>query len=282
MHAAVTRSFPVLTAAFACMLMASACSVSNDQEVAMGAQDAAQINAQLPLIDDPRITGYVTEIGNAIASKTSRADLAWHFYVVNTSDVNAFALPGGYIYVNRGLIERADKLDELAGTLGHEIGHVVRRHAVEQMKKETGTSIGVSLACTLTHLCDSRASQVVINAAGSALFAKYSRGDEAEADSEAVVNVVNAGYDPRGIPELFEILIRERERSPTKLDAFFASHPLEESRITATQSAINRIAPEKLAKLVVDDSGFHAFKAELARVPAAVTGAGAGPGGEAR
>jgi predicted Zn-dependent protease len=104
--------------------------VSNDQEVAMGAQDAAQINAQLPLIDDPRITGYVAEIGNSIASRTSRADLAWHFYVVNTKDVNAFALPGGYIYVNRGLIEQADKLDELAGTLGHEIGHVVRRHAV--------------------------------------------------------------------------------------------------------------------------------------------------------
>jgi predicted Zn-dependent protease len=268
-NAAAIRNIPVIAAAFALMVVFAGCTVSNDQEVAIGAQDAAQINAQLPIIDDPEIAGYVERIGNSIASKTPRADLAWHFYVVNTSDVNAFALPGGFIYVNRGLIEQADKLDELAGAIGHEIGHVVRRHAVDQMKKQTGAQIGVSLACTLTHLCDSRASQVVISAAGSALFAKYSRADEAEADSEAVVNAVNAGYDPRGIPELFRILIRERERSPSKLDAFFASHPLEEDRITATENQIRQVDPSRLDRLVVDVSSFHTFKGALVRLPVA-------------
>ena len=93
---------------------AAACTVSDQQEVAMGEQDAAQINAQLPLLDDPRIVGYVQQLGQRIAATTPRADLAWHFYVVNTNDVNAFALPGGFIYVNRGLIEQSERLDQLA------------------------------------------------------------------------------------------------------------------------------------------------------------------------
>jgi len=248
-------------------LAIAACTVSDEQEVAIGEQDAAQINAQLPLLDDPQVTGYVQRLGQTIAAKTSRADLAWHFYVVNTNDVNAFALPGGFIYVNRGLIEQSERLDQLAGTLGHEIGHVVRRHAVEQMKKQTGANIGVSLACTLTHICQHAGAQIVINAAGSALFAKYSRHDEFEADSEAVVNVVNAGIDPRGIPELFQILIRERQRSPTRLDAFFASHPLEESRIAAARRQIEQYDSQTLGKLTADDASFHAFKQAIASLP---------------
>ena len=152
------------------LLLVMACSVSDEQEVAIGQQDAQQINAQLPLVQDERITSYVNDLGNAIAKKTRRANLDWRFYVVNTPDVNAFALPGGFIYVNRGLIERTQRLDQLAGALGHEIGHVVRRHAVEQMKKTTGANIGVTLLCTLTNVCESQTSRVVINVAGSALF----------------------------------------------------------------------------------------------------------------
>jgi len=244
------------------------CSVSDQQEVAIGEQDATEINAQLPLVSDPQITGYVEHLGQRIASGTSRADLKWHFYVVNTNDVNAFALPGGFIYVNRGLIEQTERLDQLAGTLGHEIGHVVRRHAVEQMKKQTGASIGVSLLCTLTRVCEHAGSQIVINAAGSALFARYSRHDEAQADSEAVENVVKAGIDPRGIPELFQILLRERERSPTRVDAFFASHPLEESRISATEQQIAQIDRNRLNGLADDDPSFPVFKQAVAALPA--------------
>jgi predicted Zn-dependent protease len=254
---------------FALFLAAVGCTVSDQQEVAIGEQDAEQINAQLPLLDDPRVVGYVQKLGQAIAAKTSRADLTWHFYVVNTEDVNAFALPGGFVYVNRGLIEQSQRLDQLAGTLGHEIGHVVRRHAVEQKKKQTGANIGISLACTLTKICQHTSAQVVISAAGSALFAKYSRRDESEADSEAVVNVVNAGIDPRGIPELFQILLRERERSPTRLDAFFASHPLEESRIAATEQQIAELPQPSLGRLTADDAAFHGFKDALAALPAA-------------
>jgi predicted Zn-dependent protease len=262
--------FPLLASrliALALCVAGIACTVSDEQEVAIGERDAAEINTQLPLLDDARITGYVQQLGQTIAAKTSRADLSWHFYVVNTNEVNAFALPGGFIYVNRGLIEQSERLDQLAGTLGHEIGHVVRRHAVEQMKKQTGANIGISLACTLTKICQHTGAQVVINAAGSALFAKYSRHDEFEADSEAVVNVVNAGIDPRGIPELFQILLRERQRAPTRLDVFFASHPLEESRIAAARQRIAEYGQGKLAGLTADDETFHTFKTALASLP---------------
>jgi predicted Zn-dependent protease len=256
-----------ISIAIALCIATAACTVSDEQEVAIGERDAAEINSQLPLLDDPRITGYVQQLGQAIAAKTSRSDLAWHFYVVNTNEVNAFALPGGFIYVNSGLIEQSERLDQLAGTLGHEIGHVVRRHAVEQMKKQTKANIGISLACTLTKICQHTGAQVVINAAGSALFARYSRHDEFEADSEAVVNVVNAGIDPRGIPELFQILLRERQRAPSRLDVFFASHPLEESRIAAARQQIAQYNPTKLKGLTADDDAFHAFKSALESLP---------------
>jgi beta-barrel assembly-enhancing protease len=259
------RLLPALVAG----LLASACDVSDSEERQMGDEYAQQINAQLPLVNDPRVTGYVAALGREIASKTDRASLDWKFFVVNSDAVNAFAIPGGYIYVNRGLIERANRLDQLAGVLGHEIGHVVERHSVEQMKKATGANIGISLLCTLTNVCSGTVSQVVINAAGSALFAKYSRQMEMEADSQAVVNVIDAGIHPEGIPEFFKILIAERKRNPNVLENFFASHPLEESRVERTQALIEAVGAERVRGLAQDDAGFQRFKAIVASLPPA-------------
>jgi len=95
------------------------CGISQDQELALGAADAAKVDSQLPLIHDTAITRYVATLGKSMASRTSRSDLDWHFAVVNSSEVNAFALPGGFIYVNRGAIEQADREDQLAGIMGH-------------------------------------------------------------------------------------------------------------------------------------------------------------------
>jgi len=205
---------------------AAACGVSQDQEVQLGRQNAEQINSQIPLVRDPIITNYVRDLGLSIARTTPRADLDWQFFVVNSAEVNAFALPGGFIYVNRGLIERAQDLDELAGALGHEIGHVVRRHSVQQMEKRNGANVAVGLGCQLTNLCNSDVARAAIQVGGAALFARYSRTDEAEADSEAVLNVIAAGLDPHGIPALFRRLIEERRTAPLRIAAFFASHPL--------------------------------------------------------
>src|ERR687896_2092921 len=172
-----------------------ACEVSEDQEVALGRQYAEQVEAQLPLVRDADINAYIAQLGGRIARGTTRADLQWHFRVVDAREINAFALPGGFVYLNRGLIERADRLDELAGVLGHEIGHVVLRHSVEQMEKATKTNVGIAVVCTLTGWCDGGAAQVAINVAGSAWFAHHSRQDEAAADSDAVFSVARAGID---------------------------------------------------------------------------------------
>jgi predicted Zn-dependent protease len=250
-------------------LAASACGVSEDQEVALGRRNAEEINAHLPLVRDAAVTAYVDSLGMAIARTTPRAELQWRFFVVNSPQVNAFALPGGFVYVNRGLIERAERLDELAGALGHEIGHVVRRHSVRQLEKQRGANVAVALGCTLTRLCEGDVARTAIQVGGAALFARYSREDEAEADSEAVVNVVRAGIDPRGIPSLFERLLEERRTSPMRIEAFFASHPMEEDRIRATRREIAALDPARLDGLRRNDEAYQRFKARLASLPPA-------------
>ena len=257
----------VAVAGFLVTLLA-ACSISDEQEVAFGRENAQKINEALPLVTDPRATAYLTELGRAIASRTSRADLEWHFAIVNSDEVNAFALPGGYIYVNRGLVERADRLEHPAGVLGQEIGHVVERHAVEQMKKTTGANVVVTLICAVTSLCESGLSQVAINVAGTAILARYSRADEIEADSQAVVMVVNAGIHPSGVPEFFETLLRERRRNPSMFDTFLASHPVEESRVDNTQRLTAAYDVGRLDVLVSDDPRYQDFRAVLQALPA--------------
>jgi predicted Zn-dependent protease len=239
------------------------CEISQDQEVELGRRYAEQVAAQLPLVRDPAINAYVGELGGRIARHTSRADLAWQFAVVDAREVNAFALPGGFIYVNRGLIERADRMDELAGVLGHEIGHVVLRHSVKQMEKATKTNVGIAIVCTLTGWCEGGAAQVAINVAGSAWFAHHSRQDEAAADSDAVSTVIRAGIDPSGIPRFFETLLQERRASPGPLETWFRTHPLEESRVDRTRALVRGLPAETLRGLVDDGPDFHVFKQRL-------------------
>jgi beta-barrel assembly-enhancing protease len=244
-----------------------ACGISQQQEVQMGQEYAQQINAQLPIIQDPELNRYINVLGDSIAGLTSRRDLDWHFYIVDSKEVNAFAVPGGYVYVNRGLIERADKMDEVAGVLGHEIGHVVRRHTVKQMEKEQGANVGITLACVLTGVCNSGVANAAINVAGGALFARFSRQDEAEADQEGFKNVVAAGISPEGMVTMFQKLLEERKTKPAGVDAWFLTHPLEEDRITAIQADINKLPPSKLASLGTDTRNFHIFKARLQSLP---------------
>jgi predicted Zn-dependent protease len=251
------------------MLLAaiSACTISDDEEIALGDKNAIYVNAHLPIVDDPQIVVYLNQLGNQIASRTARANLRWHFYLVNSSEINAFALPGGHVYVNRGLIEQTDRLDELAGTLGHEIGHVVERHSVKQMQHSRYTNIWVAIFCSVTNACDNGLTQIVINVGSSAYMARYSRIDEAEADSEAVENVLHAGIDPRGIPSLFEKLLRERENQPVRVEQWFSDHPLEETRIAATRRAISRLLPVQPKSLIQDSKDFQLFRARVANLP---------------
>jgi predicted Zn-dependent protease len=245
------------------------CAISTQQEVQMGTEYSQQINAQLPIVNDPEVRRYINVLGDSIARLADDRSLNWEFYVVNSNEVNAFAVPGGYVYVNRGLIERAQRMDQLAGVLGHEIGHVIKRHSVKQMEQAQGANVGVTLACVLTGVCNNQAAAAAINVGGTALFAKFSRDDEAEADAEGVKNTVRAGIDPRGIPEMFRILLDERQRSPSTVDAWFATHPLEEDRIKATDAQIAKIDPAILNSLTKDSQSFQAFKQRVRSLPAA-------------
>ncbi len=233
----------------------------------MGASYATQIDTQLPLVRDPEVVRYVKVLGDSLARVTDTRNLEWHFTVVDSKEVNAFAVPGGWIYVNRGLIERARSMDQVAGVIGHEIGHITRRHSVQQMEKAQGANIGAALLCTLTNVCSSGVAQAAINIGSSALFAKFSRADEAQADEEGVRTTIKARIDPNGIPEMFRILLDERKANPTAVDAFFASHPMEESRIETTQAQIAAIPQGELRGLTKDTPAFQAFRRRLLSLP---------------
>jgi beta-barrel assembly-enhancing protease len=248
------------------------CGVSTQQEIEMGQQYSQQINAQLPIISDPEANRYINLLGDSIAKLTSRTDIQdWKFYIVDSKEVNAFAVPGGFVYVNRGLIERTQRMDQLAGVLGHEIGHVVMRHSIKQMQQQQGANIGVTLACILTRICDNQAGQAAIQVGGTALFAKFSRGDEAEADAEGIKNVVRAGISPNGIPEMFEILIAGRQSNPSAVEGWFSTHPLEEDRVAATRAQIAQISPSILRTLSTDSQRYQAFKQRIRALPPSPT-----------
>jgi predicted Zn-dependent protease len=247
----------------------AACSVSQQQEVQVGAQQSQQVNAQLPIINDPAINRYLNILGDSIAHVTSRADLDWHFYMVNTNDFNAFALPGGYIYVNRGVAERSDAMDQFASVIAHEIGHVVLRHSVKQMEQMQGANVGATLLCVLTSVCNSGVAQAGINVGAQAVFAKFSRDDEAQADAAGVDELVRAGINPNGMPQMFDKLLAERKVRPSGLDTWFTDHPLEEDRIQASRDQISRINATIIRTLTSNTAAFNDFKARVRALPPA-------------
>jgi len=259
--------FRAVALAPALALAVAACAVSQQQEVELGANYASQIERLLPLVRDPEVARYINVLGDSLARVSDERNLDWHFFVVDSREVNAFAVPGGYIYVNRGLIERAQSLDQVAGVLGHEIGHVTKRHSIKQMQKAQGANVGVTLGCILTRVCESGLGQAAVQVTAAGVFAKFSRDDEAEADVEGVKTVIRAGIDPQGIPEMFRILLAERKEKPDAVDAWFITHPLEEDRITTTQRLIGQYPAEQLRGLAKDTPNFQAFKQRLASLP---------------
>lgn len=266
------RIAPAVGAALLVAGCASAGAVSTQQEVQLGAQEAQQVDAQLPMLNDAEIDQYVNTLGNEIASRTSRSDLQWHFAVVNTSDVNAFALPGGYVYVNRGVLERASNASELAGVLGHEIEHVVRRHSVKQMAQMQNANIGVALGCVLARVCDSPAAQAAINVAGGAYFAKNSRADEVQADEGGFQNVLRAGMNPTGMLTFFQKLLQEEQSKgggSGGVSAWFADHPGTSDRIADIQGMLAKVPQSQLASLTTDTPAYDRIHQRVLALPPA-------------
>lgn len=262
-----TRPLRGLAAALA-VACTTSCLASTQQEVDLGNEYAAQVAQQLPLIRDPEVARYVTLLGDSIARVSDDRSLRWSFNVVDQMDINAFAVPGGHIYVYRGLIDKTANMSELAGVIGHEIAHVTRRHSMLQMRDQQRANVGVTVGCILApQVCNSGLGSAAINIGGGAAFAKFSRDDEAEADESGVTFVTRAGIDPRGMPSMFRTLIAVRKTNPGAVDNFFASHPVEESRVQKTEAAIARINPVVLKSLTRDSRAFQAFKSRLSSLP---------------
>lgn len=257
------RALPVLAVA-----LLGGCLASTQQEVQLGQSYAAQINRQLPLITDPEVNRYLSVLGDSLAAVADDRNLDWHFYIVDSPEINAFAVPGGFIYVNRGLIERSATMSELAGVLGHEIGHVTNRHSMKQMRKGTVANIGITAGCILLpSACQTPGADVLINAGGALAFSKFSRDDERQADETGIAVTVRAGIDPRGIPAMFRTLEAESKTRPGALTGFLSSHPMPADRIDDTQRMIGEINPAILGTLTKDTENFQRFKRRLASLP---------------
>jgi predicted Zn-dependent protease len=221
--------------------------MSEAQEIELGRQAAAEVERTQPLLDDTVVNAYIKGLGLHLVEYCGRPNIEYHFKVIDTPEVNAFALPGGFVYVNRGLIEKAGNESELAGVLAHEIGHVVGRHSVEQVKRAQLTGLGLGVldmilggrgtAASIANM----ASQMVASGA----FMKYSRDAEREADRLGARNLYDAGFDPRGMVTFFQKLDAMRKREPNVIEAFFSTHPSPDERVKNVSDLIRSFPPKE-------------------------------------
>jgi predicted Zn-dependent protease len=242
--------------------------VSEQREKELGDQIAANVNARVPLVHDAPLVLYVNDLGRLLARHSGRPGLEYHFYIVDTDGVNAFALPGGHIYVNRGLIERTRNVSELAGVLAHEIAHVSARHGAQSLERQMRTSSMSSLMYRMIlgrgPILDQEALQL-----GTQLWtAEHSRADEAEADEMAVRYLVASGVDPRGMLTLFTTLLDEEQRYPQGASSqWFSSHPNTEVRLETTRQEIIQMTPLLPRQLASNNDSYPRFLERLNALP---------------
>ena len=203
--------------------------ISESQEIQMGRDADQEISAQLGLYPDEAAQAYVSVLGKELAAKSERPHLPWTFRLVDDPIVNAFALPGGYIYVTRGIMAHLNSEAELVGVLGHEIGHVTGRHSVERLSKaqlaNVGLGVGMIVSPEFRQLGD------LAQMGMGLLFLKYSRDDEREADELGVRYSLRGGYDAREMPEVFTVLKRVGEMAGAGgIPNWLATHPDPEAR----------------------------------------------------
>ena len=249
-------------------LTLAACGVSTQQELEMGAQYANEINRQLPILSDATVHRNINILGDQIARYGKRG-IDYTFYVVNANEVNAFAVPGGYVYVNRGLVERTGNWAELAGVLAHEIGHVEERHGVEQMERLQGANLGLNIEYVLLGRTPGQVEGAAVNAVGTVVFSKYSREAENEADRVAIPLMLGARVNPNGLTSMFEKLMAEQRSSPSRVEQWFSTHPTTQERIEATRAEIQKVPSSQMAGVTNSSSTYDQLKSRLRSLPAA-------------
>lgn len=204
--------------------------MSEAQEIAMGRQGSAEVIAGFGLYPDDGVQAYVNGIGQTLAAGTERPNLAWEFHVIDDAAVNAFALPGGYIFVTRGLLTHLVNEAELASVLGHEAGHVAARHSVQQISRQQIASLGLGLGSVLSPVVAEYGE--VVGAGLGLLFLKYSRDHETQADGLGFRCALAAGYDTREMIAVFEMLQDDAALSGAgRLPEWQSTHPDPGNRI---------------------------------------------------
>ncbi len=233
---------------------------SLDKEISIGKSYAETIESTAKLLRDPEINEYVNRVGQNLV-RNSDAKVPFTIKIIESEEVNAFALPGGFFYVNTGLILAAESESELAGVMSHEIAHVAARHATRQMTR----SNLITIASIPLIFVGGGVGMMVREAASLAVplsYSKFSRGFESEADYLGVQYMYKAGYDPQAFVTFFEKATAKEKKKPGTLAQAFGSHPPTSQRLTKTQSEIDRIMPHR-EQYIVTTSEFDEMKARL-------------------
>jgi predicted Zn-dependent protease len=216
--------------------------MSEAQEISLGQQMDGEVRREMGVYNDPALQKYVEGVGMRLARASQRPELPWHFTVVDEPAVNAFALPGGYIYVTRGILPFLHDETQLAGVLGHEIGHVTARHSAQQYTK--ATSAGIGLALLGIFVPESRPLQGAAETALGVLFLKHGRDDEVQADQLGVDYTAKTGWNPAGVAGMLTTLSRLDEASGSNrgVPNWLSTHPAPADRVTQVHAYIQKAA----------------------------------------
>jgi predicted Zn-dependent protease len=233
---------------------------SIEKEIALGKQLASEVERQAKIINDPVIAEYVNRVGQNLV-RNSDAKVPFTIKVIDSEEVNAFALPGGFFFVNSGLILRADNEAELAGVMAHEIGHVAARHGTRQATRGEIAQLGMIPLIFMggwTGYGIYQAASVLV----PVTFLKFSRAMESEADMLGLEYMYKAGYDPTAFVDFFEKVETMEKRKPGTMSKVFSTHPMTDDRIRAAQSNIQNLLKAK-PEYVVTTSEFNDVKTRL-------------------
>jgi len=235
------KSAVALFIALAAVPSAAITLVSVQDEIAIGRQANADTRKQLAVLPDQEVSSYVRSIGARLARASSGPPYPYSFTVANYREINAFALPGGPIWINRGALQAATNESQVAGVLAHEIAHVAQRHAATQLSNGILANLGLSaLGALLGNTGGATAARAAAGLGTNLWFLKFSRDDESEADRVGLRILRRAGWDGRGMIELFQILTREQGRNPGAVETFLSSHPAPADRMHALQAEVAR------------------------------------------
>jgi len=240
--------------------------VSVSDEIAIGKQAQAEIRRQTPELTDSPVTSYVSHVGRQLAAHAgTSAKYPYSFSVANYREINAFALPGGPVWVNRGAIAAAGNESQLAAVLAHEVAHVAQRHSARQLSNAIVTNLGLNLlGALLGNSGGANAANIAARYVASGAFLKFSRDDEREADRVGAQIMARAGWDPRGMIELLQTIREQEKRDPSSVEVFFSNHPSPKDRIALLQQATPRGRGGKR-----DSAQFQSIRERLRSLPPA-------------